>query len=69
MTSDNKTPSNMLKKPARPARPGPPVTSSDNKRAFDMRPKPSDDNRRPDPRDRAIRPTEPETLLDPDPGE
>ena len=57
--------------PPKPPRPGPPRTSDDNKRSFDMRPKPSDDKRRPDPRDRAIRPTDPkpEKLLDPDPSE
>jgi hypothetical protein len=56
--------------PPRPGKPGPPRTSDDNKRSFDMRPKPSDDKRRPDPRDRAIRPSDtPEKLLDDDPAE
>jgi hypothetical protein len=54
--------------PPKPPKPGPPRTSDDNKRTFDMRPKPSDDKRRPDPRDRAIRPSDtPEKLLDDDP--
>jgi hypothetical protein len=56
--------------PTRPGKPGPPRTSDDNKRTFDMRPKPSDDKRRADPRDRAIRPSDtPEKLLDDDPAE
>ena len=56
--------------PPKPPKPGPPRTSDDNKRTFDMRPKPSDYTRREDPRDRAIRPTDPkpEKLLD-DPAE
>jgi len=57
-------------KPEKPAKSGPPRTTDGNQRAFDMRPRPSDDRRREDPRDRAIRPTDaPEKLLDPDPAE
>jgi hypothetical protein len=52
--------------PSRPAKPGPPRTSDDTKRTFDMRPKPSDYTRREDPRDRAIRPTEPKPEKLPD---
>ena len=54
----------------KPPRPAPPQTPADTKRTFDMRPKPSDYTRREDPRDRAIRPTDPkpEKLLD-DPAE
>ena len=53
--------------PPKAAKPGPPRPPADNKRTFDMRPKPSDDRRREDPRDRAIRPTDaPEKLLDPE---
>ena len=52
-----------------PDRAGPPMTTPGNTRSFDMRPKPMNDPRR-DPRDRAIRPTEPvDGGLDPDPGE
>jgi hypothetical protein len=52
--------------PPKPTRADPPRTAADNKRTFDMRPKPTDYQRREDPRDRAIRPTEatPEKLLD-----
>jgi len=52
--------------PPKPASPAAPRTPADNKRTFDMRPKPSDYQRREDPRDRAIRPTDakPERLLD-----
>lgn len=54
-----------------PKPPRPPSPPADTKRTFDMRPKPSDYTRREDPRDRAIRPTDPkpEKLLDPDPSE
>jgi len=54
--------------PPKPPRPAPPP--ADTKRTFDMRPKPTDYTRREDPRDRAIRPTDPkpEKLLD-DPAE
>jgi hypothetical protein len=57
--------------PNPPKAPPPPRTPADDKRTFDMRPKPSDYTRREDPRDRAIRPTDPtpEKLLDPDPAE
>jgi hypothetical protein len=56
--------------PPKPPKPVPPRTPADDKRTFDMRPKPSDYTRREDPRDRAIRPTDPkpEKLLD-DPAE
>jgi hypothetical protein len=52
--------------PPKPVASAPPRTAADNKRTFDMRPKPSDDRRREDPRDRFIRPTDPapEKLLD-----
>ena len=57
--------------PPKPAQAVAPRTAADNVRTFDMRPKPiSDDRRRYDPRDRAIRPSDaPEKLLDADPGE
>jgi hypothetical protein len=56
--------------PPKPAQPVAPRTAADNVRSFDMRPKPADDKRRSDPRDRAIRPSDtPEKLLDADPGE
>jgi hypothetical protein len=55
----------------KPDRPGPPMTTPGNTRSFDMRPKPNNDPRRQDPRDRAIRPADPgpDGGLDPDPGE
>jgi hypothetical protein len=62
MTTRKKFTSN----PPKASEPAPPRSPADDKRTFDMRPKPSDYTRREDPRDRAIRPkdAEPEKLLD-----
>ena len=56
--------------PPKAVQPDAPRIAADHVRTFDARPKPSDDKRRTDPRDRAIRPSDtPEKLLDADPGE
>lgn len=46
-------------KPSEPRAPEPPRTAADNKRTFDMRPKPSDDRRREDPRSRPLQHVDP----------
>lgn len=55
--ADKKPASRPMGRPSAAKSAGPskaPVTSSDNKRAFDARPKPSDDNRR----EERVRPTQ-----------
>jgi len=56
--------------PPAAAKPPAPVLPRDDKRTFDMRPKPSDPNRR-DPRERPVPHIDPVQAepLDPDPGE
>jgi hypothetical protein len=48
-----------VKPPAAPRPPMPPRTPADDKRTFDMRPKPSDDRRREDPRYRPAQHVDP----------
>jgi hypothetical protein len=50
----------IYKKPAATPSPAPPRTAADNKRTFDMRPKPSDYRRHDEPQYRAPKHPEPE---------